>query len=108
MASNCILVCVLVVGRSRIYDLGWWSACCPQEIPDAIEKAVCTFNFYLLNENNPKVSATRTEVTHKLLNAYEKIANDTNLSMGYPEFGVRVKVALETVKDTTAYMVLMK
>lgn len=110
MSGGCILVCVLVIGKSKLYDLGWWSACCPQEIPDAIKRAVSTFSFYLMNDDNRKVSATKTEVIHKLLNAYDKIANDPNmnLTMGYPELGIRSKIALETVKDTTAYMVLMK
>lgn len=107
---SCILVQVLVVGKSKIYDLGWWSACTPQEIPYAIKKAVSTFNLYLLDKNNPKVSATRAEITHRLLEAFDKIANDpeSNLSMGYPALGIRSRIALETVENTTAYMVLMK
>jgi len=108
MATGCILVQVLVVGKSKVYDMGWWSACCPQEIPDALKKAVSTFSSYLFDEENRKVLATRTEILHKLLNVFDKIAEETNLTMGYPELGIRGKVSLETVEDATAYMVLMK
>jgi hypothetical protein len=110
VSHSCIIVNIFVIHKNYLVDFGWWSSCTPQEIPDAIRKAISTFNHYLIDDTNEKVRATRKEIFDKMLDVFDEIANeeDENLAMGYPKLGVKGRIALETVEETNAYMVLTK
>lgn len=107
--SGCILCSVVVISENQLFDHGWWSACCPDEIGDAMHQATKTFMFGLRDTEDPEVMEIRSEVVARLMMLWSDIKEDPedDIKMGFPRLGVRPGIDLESCNGTL-YVILMK
>jgi hypothetical protein len=92
-----------VVQDSLLVDFGFWSACEPVEVPEAMRNAVASFSHRLCQND-----IAAKEILDKLMLIWQRIVDnpDEDLAMGYPILGVRGYVELDD--GSSAYLILMR